>query len=92
MYINRSDIIARIFRTKLKRLIYFIRIRAAFGLCRVYIYTVKYQKRGLFYAYIIVFIYAGHAFSEPEYINNLIRAKLPNRQLDSNESLTIIIK
>ena len=42
--------------------------------------------------YIIIFIHAGHAFSEPEYINNLIRAELPNRQLNPDRSLTTIIK
>ena len=52
----------------------------------------EYQKRELSYTYIIVFIHAGHAFSKPEYINNLIRAELPNRQLDPNKSLIIIIK
>src|SRR6266511_5481239 len=92
MYINRSDIIAKIFRAKLKRFIYLIRIRAAFGPYKAYIYTVEYQKRGLSYTYIIVFIHAGHAFSKPEYINNLIRVKLPDRQLDLDKSLTIIIK
>src|SRR6266511_5918423 len=92
MYINRFDIIARIFRAKLKRLIHLIRIRAAFGPYRTYIYTVEYQKRKLPYTYIIVFIHANHAFSEPEYINNLIRAKLPNRQLNPDKSLTTIIK
>ncbi len=84
--------IIKIFRVRLKRLIHLIRIRAAFGPCRTYIYTVKYQKRGLFYTHIIVFIYVGHAFSKPEYINNLIRAKLSNRQLDPDKSLIIIIK
>ncbi len=92
IYIDRPDIIARIFRARLKRLIHLIRIRAAFSPCRAYIYTVKYQKRGLFYTYIIVFIYAGHVFSEPEYINNLIRAELPDRQLDPDKSLIVIIK
>ncbi len=92
IYIDRPDIIARIFRARLKRLIHLIRIGAAFGPCRAYIYTVEYQKRGLFYTYIIVFIHAGHVFSEPEYINNLIRAKLLDRQLDPDRSLTVIIK
>ncbi len=52
----------------------------------------EYQKRGLSYTYIIVFIYAGHAFSKPEYINNFIRAKFSNRQLDPDRLLIIIIK
>src|SRR6266536_6359591 len=92
MYTDRPDIIAKIFCVRLKRLIYFIRIGVAFGPCRAYIYTMEYQKRELFYTYIIVFIHAGHAFSEPEYINNFIRVKFFNRQLDSDRSLTIIIK
>src|SRR6266498_5755019 len=92
MYINRPDIIARVFRARLKHLIYLIRIRAAFSFYRAYIYTVKYQKRELFYTYIIIFIYAGHAFFEPEYINNLIYVKLSNRQLDPDKSLIVIIK
>jgi len=92
MYINRPDIITRVFRARLKHLIYLIRIRAAFSFYRAYIYTVKYQKRELFYTHIIIFIYAGHAFFEPEYINNLIRVKLPNRQLDPDKSLTTIFK
>ncbi len=52
----------------------------------------EYQKRGLFYTYIIVFIHASHAFFKPEYTNNLIRAELFNRQLDPDKSLIIIIK
>jgi len=53
---------------------------------------VEYQKRGLFYVYIIVFIHADHVFSESEHINNLIRAEFFNRQLDPDGSLIIIIK
>ncbi len=79
MYIDRPDIIVRIFRAKLKRLIHLIRIKAAFGPYRVYIYTIEYQKRGLPHTHIIVFIHAGHVFSKTEHINNLIRAKLPDR-------------
>ncbi len=52
----------------------------------------EYQKQRLFHTHIIVFIYAGHVFSEPEYINNFIRAELPDRQLDPDRSLTVIIK
>ncbi len=79
MYINRPDIIVRVFRVRLKRLIHLIYIGTAFGPCRAYIYTVKYQKRGLPHTHIIIFIYAGHAFSKPEHINNLIRVKLLDR-------------
>ncbi len=79
MYTDRLNIIARIFRARLKRLIHLIRIRAAFGPYKAYIYTVKYQKRGLSHTYIIVFIHADHVFSKPEYINNFIRVKFSDR-------------
>src|SRR6266498_2911994 len=92
MYTDRLNIIARIFRARLKRLIHLIRVKAAFGPYKAYIYTVKYQKRELPHTHIIVFIHAGHAFSKPEHINNLIRAELLDRQLNPNKSLTTIIK
>jgi hypothetical protein len=63
-----------------------------FGIVPALVYTVKYQKKGLPYAYIIIFLAGGHAFSEPEAIDNLIRAKLPNRALDPNGSLIEIVK
>jgi hypothetical protein len=63
-----------------------------FGNVPALIYTVKYQKRGLLHAHIIIFLAGGHAFSEPETIDNLIRAELPDRALDPNRSLTEIVK
>jgi hypothetical protein len=90
--INRPDIIARVFRAKLKDLINQIRNGEIFGTVPALIYTVKYQKRKLPHAHIIIFFAGGHAFSEPETIDNLIRAELPNRALDPDKSLTEIIK
>ncbi len=92
IYINRPDIIIRIFRAKLKRLIHLIRVRAAFGPYKIYIYTVEYQKPELSYTYIIIFIHADHAFFKPEHINNFIYAKFFDRQLNPDRSLIIIIK
>src|SRR6266536_5347383 len=37
-YIDRPDIIVRVFRVRLKRLIHFIRVEAAFGPYRAYVY------------------------------------------------------
>jgi Helitron helicase-like domain at N-terminus len=89
---NRPDIIARVFRAKLKDLIGQIRNNEIFGIVPALVYTIKYQKRGLPHAHIIIFLAGGHAFSEPETIDNLIRAELPNRALDPNKSLTEIVK
>jgi hypothetical protein len=76
----------------LKDLINQIRNSEIFEIVPALIYTVKYQKKGLPYAHIIIFLAGGHAFSEPETIDNLIRAELPDRALDLNGSLTEIVK
>jgi hypothetical protein len=80
------------FRAKLKDLIDQIRNNEIFGIVPALIYIVKYQKKGLPHAHIIIFLAGGHAFSEPEIIDNLIRAELPDRVLDSDRSLTEIVK
>jgi hypothetical protein len=80
------------FRAKLKDLIGQIRNSEIFGKVPALIYTIKYQKKGLPHAHIIIFLTDGHAFSEPEAIDNLIRAELPNRALNPNGSLTEIVK
>jgi hypothetical protein len=81
-----------VFRAKLKDLINQIRNSEVFGIVPTLIYTVKYQKKGLPHAHIIIFLAGGHTFSEPETIDNLIRAELPNRALDPDGSLTEIVK
>jgi hypothetical protein len=63
-----------------------------FGIVPALVYIVEYQKRGLPHAHIIIFLAGGYAFSEPEVIDNLIRAELPDRALDPDGSLTEIVK
>jgi hypothetical protein len=81
-----------VFRAKLKDLISQIRNGEIFGKVPALIYIIKYQKKGLPHAHIIIFLAGGYTFSEPEAIDNLIRAELPNRALDPNRSLTEIVK
>jgi hypothetical protein len=89
---NKPNIIARVFRAKLKDLINQIRNSEIFGKVPALIYIIEYQKKGLPYAHIIIFFVDGYTFSEPEAIDNLIRAELPDRALDPNGSLTEIVK
>jgi hypothetical protein len=63
-----------------------------FGIVPALVYTIKYQKKGFPHAHIIIFLAGGHAFSEPETIDNLIRAELPDRALNPDKSLTEIVK
>jgi hypothetical protein len=63
-----------------------------FGIVPALIYIIKYQKKGLPHVHIIIFLTDGYAFSEPEIIDNLIRAELPDRALNPDKSLTEIVK
>jgi hypothetical protein len=89
---NRLDIITRVFRAKLKYFIYLIRNGYTFGLYRIIIYIIKYQKRKLLYAYFFIFLNGGHAFSESERIDSVIYTKFPDRTLNPDKFLISIIK
>jgi Helitron helicase-like domain at N-terminus len=67
-----------------------------FSTILAYVYTVKYQKRGLPYFHLLLFLnhkapsYKG--FLSPRYINNIILTKLPPPKIDPDGSLTKIVK
>ena len=50
--IHRQDIIARVFRQKLSKLIQALKSGKLFGTCRAFMYSVEWQKRGSFLTYI----------------------------------------
>lgn len=91
-YMDRPDVVARVFRTKLKLLIHLLKKGGLFGDCKALVYTVEYQKRTLPHAHILLCLYDCHAFTEPGQIDNTIRAELPDQALDPDGSLTEIVK
>ena len=50
------------------------------------------QKLILSHTHILLFLNERHAFTEPERIDNTIRAELPDRDLDLDGSLTEIVE
>jgi hypothetical protein len=60
-YMDRPDVVARVFRTKLKLLIYLLKKAGLFGDCKALVYTVEYQKRTLPHAHILLCLYDRYA-------------------------------
>ena len=91
-YMDRPDLVARVFRAKLKLMIYLLKKGGLFGDCQALVYTVEYQKRILPHVHILLCLENHHAFTEPEQIDNIICAELPDQGLDPDGSLTEIVK
>jgi hypothetical protein len=91
-YMDRPDVVARVFRAKLKLLIRLLKKGGVFGNCKALVYTVEYQKRTLPHAHILLCLEDRHAFIEPAQIDNVVRAELPDQALDPDGSLTEIVK
>jgi hypothetical protein len=91
-YMDRPDVVARVFRAKLKLMIHLLKKGGLFGDCRALVYTIEYQKRILPRAHILLCLEIRYAFIEPEQIDNIIRAELPDQALDPDGSPTEIVK
>uniref|UniRef100_A0A0L8HF79 Helitron helicase-like domain-containing protein n=1 Tax=Octopus bimaculoides TaxID=37653 RepID=A0A0L8HF79_OCTBM len=78
-YCHRHDLIARIFKKKLTRLIDFIKKGQVFGPVKCHMYTVEWQKRGLPQAHILVWLVTK---IDPTLIDEIIKAEIPNPTVD----------
>ena len=87
---DRPDIIARVFRMKV---LSFIKdIKTAFGQCQGMVWTIEYQKRGLPHLHCLLFLKSEHNIADPRWIDQIVSAELPDTTLDTDGSLTAIIK
>ena len=48
----------------------------------VVIYTIEWQKRGLPHAHILIFLQPANKYPNPEDIDKIISAKIPNKYTD----------
>ncbi|XP_044594412.1 uncharacterized protein LOC123271894 [Cotesia glomerata] len=76
---DRHDIIARVFRLKVKKLIDLITKKYIFGETLAHMYTVEWQKRGLPHIHILVWLKDK---IKPEQIDTVISAEFPNPNED----------
>nr|XP_042912535.1 uncharacterized protein LOC122272676 [Parasteatoda tepidariorum] len=73
------DIIARVFKQKLKSLMKLITHYSVFGETRCWLYSVEWQKRGLPHAHISIWLVDK---VRPEKIDKIISAEIPNPNVD----------
>ncbi|KAI9121211.1 hypothetical protein K1719_008244 [Acacia pycnantha] len=79
---NRADILSRIFRLKLKALMNVIKQKKLFGNVRAEVYTIEFQKRGLPHAHILIWLAERDKIKEPEDVDKIISAEIPNPDSD----------
>ncbi|XP_055306971.1 uncharacterized protein LOC129571224 [Sitodiplosis mosellana] len=76
---DRHDIIARIFKQKLKKLMDFIVKHKVFGNVRCWMYSIEWQKRGLPHAHILIWLVDK---IRPDDVDDIISAEIPDKNTD----------
>jgi len=76
---DRHDLVARVFRLKLKQLMHYITKGSIFGHTRCHMYTIEWQKRGLPHAHILIWL---RNRIRPDQIDSVISAELPDPDED----------
>ena len=74
------DIVLRIFEQKKKALLKLID-NGFFGTTVAHIHTIEFQKRGLPYIHLFIFLHPQHRIQDSQYINSMISAQLSDPQL-----------
>jgi len=74
------DIVSWVFEQKKKALLKLID-NGFFGTTIAHIYTIEFQKRGLPYIHLLIFLHPQHRIRDSHYINSMISAQLPDPQL-----------
>lgn len=76
---DRHDLIARVFKQKLMKLMNLITKYRIYGEVRCWMYTIEWQKRGLPHAHILIWLKTKIT---PNQIDQIISAELPNPEED----------
>lgn len=76
---DRYDIISRVFRLKVKKVMDLLIKGKIFGEVRCYMYSTEWQKRGLSHIHILLWL--QHRIT-PDQIDNIICAEIPNPDRD----------
>ncbi|XP_066428603.1 uncharacterized protein [Eleutherodactylus coqui] len=76
---DRHDIIARVFKQKLKSMMDFIVKHHVFGETRCWMYSIEWQKRGLPHAHILIWLIDKIT---PDKIDEVISAEIPDFNID----------
>jgi len=75
----RPDIVARVFRLKMKHMIDLICKGSIFGKIISYVYVVEFQKRGLPHMHALFWLEEQDRFLTGDQVDRIISAEIPNR-------------
>ncbi|RZB42072.1 hypothetical protein D0Y65_052877 [Glycine soja] len=75
-------VVLRIFKMKLNQLMNDLKRGHVFGPILGFIYTIEWQKRGLPHAHILIFLQPANKYPNPEDIDKIISAEIPNKYTD----------
>nr|XP_016436617.1 PREDICTED: uncharacterized protein LOC107762748 isoform X1 [Nicotiana tabacum]XP_016436618.1 PREDICTED: uncharacterized protein LOC107762748 isoform X1 [Nicotiana tabacum] len=81
---NRPDLVSRIFRAKLEEFKKDILKRQIFGKVAAFMYTVKFQKRGLPHAHFLIILDEKYKLLTPEAYDKFVCAELPDPKRNSD--------
>ena len=80
---DRLDIVARVFRLKVQKLLEMLKSEMVFGKPQVWLYSIEWQKRGLPHCHLLLWLIAEHKIT-PDKIDDVICAEIPNPTVDLN--------
>ena len=76
---DRPDLIARVFRLKLKTLMDDILKNHVLGVPVAHVYVIEFQKRGLPHAHILIVLREKDKIITPEQVNAIVSAEIPDK-------------
>ena len=78
---DRPDIVARVFRLKVQKLLQMLKSEMVFGKPQAWLYSIEWQKRGLPHCHLLLWLIAEHRIT-PDKIDDVICAEIPNPTVD----------
>ena len=78
---DRPDLVARVFKLKLKSITHDLFIKGIFGRVIAHVHVIEFQKRGLPYAYILMILASNDKPKTTEDFDNLVYAEIPDSEL-----------
>jgi len=86
---DHPDIVAKVFRLKILKLLEMLKYEMIFGKVQAWLYSIEWQKRGLPHCHLLLWLVPEHRIT-PDKIDDVISAEIPNCN-DDPELYQIII-
>ena len=78
---DRPDIVARVFRLKVQKLLEMLKSEMVFGKPQAWLYSIEWQKRGLPHCHLLLWLTSEHRIT-PDKIDHTICAEIPDPVVD----------